>query len=336
MPALTRPDAYPSAAAVTANTTNEEQSPFVLMMRLFLGLKISLVYGLSASALILLLVSKSEAQSFFTAYTTSFKTLVSLGLIVGTALIVFRSQNVIPVTIENAFKDNPLPDKYYAHKRNFSSRVSTAAFSAQFVVVAFALFTLCQFPLSGPAEAFMLVAACAEYGLAVYVGRKLLYAGLMLHSLLDSTVTRNLFRRRELDDINSYVHIVSTLTVIFTYVNVMSYYQGPFLYNSVFGQSIKPFLLLLGVIAMPVLLMFNFYPRAVLRKLYSQSIDLEIQQLKDALHSETLSDFEKRSYLMEVDKMSRDELRYSLQLTLGDLPIGITVMIMVLQPIISR
>jgi hypothetical protein len=156
----------------------------------------------------------------------------------------------------------------------------------------------------------------------------------MLHALLKANVTRNMFRERELDEINTYVHVVSTLTVIFVYIHVSGYYGGPFLYGSILGQSIKPFLILPAIIAIPVLMIFNFYPRAVLRKLYSQSIDFEIKKLQEALHHEELSQYEKRSYIMEVDKMSRDELRYSLQLTLSDLPLGITVLIMVLEPLI--
>ena len=182
----------------------------------------------------------------------------------------------------------------------------------------------------------MIIAACTQYALGVYIGRKLGYAGMMLHSLLSATVTRNLFKKRELDAINSYVHVASTLTVIFAYIHTIGYFQGPFLYDSVLGQSIKPFLLIPAIIATPVLLIFNFYPRAVLRKVYSQSIDVEINRLKKALRSEALSPFEKRSYLIEVDKMCREELRYSLQLTLSDLPIGITILIMLLQPLLSR
>jgi hypothetical protein len=70
--------------------------------------------------------------------------------------------------------------------------------------------------------------------------------------------------------------------------------------------------------------------------LYSQSIDCEIKTLRQALQNERLSAFEKRSYLIAFDKMSRDELRYSLQLTLTDLPIGITILIMVLQPLLRK
>jgi hypothetical protein len=148
-------------------------------------------------------------------------------------------------------------------------------------------------------------------------------------------VKHNLFKKRELDAINPYVNAASTLTIIFVYIHVRGYYDGPFLYDSILGQSIKPFLLIPAIIATPVLLIFNFYPRAVLRKLYDKSIKLEVKKLKKTMQDEKLSDYEKRSYLLEFDKMSRDELRYNLQLTLSDLPIGITILIMVLEPIIK-
>ena len=270
------------------------------------------------------------------AYASSFKTLISLGLIVGTALIVYRSQAVIPQTIESAFKDVKLPDDYYLYRARFYSLARSIVFSANFTVVGFVIFSYCQFPLSGLPEIMMTLAACAQYALGVYVGRKLFYAGMMLHSLVSTTVSHNLFRNRELDEINTYVHVASSLTVIFVYVHVVGYYHGPFTYHSILAQSIRPFLLLPAVIAMPVLLIFNFYPRSVLKTLYDQSIDYEIKKLQDTLKNEKLSTYEKRSYILEVERMSREELRYSLQLTLSDLPIGITVLVMVLQPLISR
>jgi hypothetical protein len=312
-------------------------SPFRMMNFLFLGLGVSLVYGLLGSALLWYLGGQSEAQPFFIAYTSSFKTIVSLGLSLGTALIVYLCQNVIPGTIEKAFTQAQLAQTDYSYyKKRFGSQRLSIEFSAEFIVVGFIIFSYCHFPLSRRGEVLMIIAACTQYALGVYIGRKLGYAGMMLHSLLDAPVTRNLFKKRELDAINSYVHVASTLTVIFTYIHVMGYFQGPFLYDSVLGQSIKPFLLIPAIIATPVLLIFNFYPRAVLRKVYSQSIDVEISRLKKAFRSESLSAFEKRTYLIEVYKMSREELRYSLQLTISDLPIGITILIMLLQPLLGR
>lgn len=325
-----------SEAEREASTRPKRQAtPYRLMLLFNGGFALSLCYGLVGLGIVWYVHGMDEARSFFTAYTISFRTIISLGLILGTALIVRRTQNVIPETIEAAFKGR-LSDDYHYYRRRFASLRVTVTFCAQFIVWGFILFWLCQFPLSSPGQDLMLLAVCAEFALAAYVGRKIMYTGMMLYSLMPITVTRNLFRERELDAINPYVHVVSTLTIIFVYVHVSNYYSGQFLYLSPLGQSIKLFLLLPAIIALPVLLIFNFFPRAVLRKLYSQSIEVEIKRLQEVLRDEALSPFEKRSYLMEVDKMSRDELRYNLQLTLSDLPIGITILLMVLQPLLSK
>ena len=309
-------------------------SPFRLMLMLNAGLVLSLVYGLLSSSIVWYYDAAGEAPHFFEIYTIKFRTIISLGLILGTALVVKRTQNVIPETIEKAFKDQ-LSDDYFYYKRRFESRGVTMRFSALLVSMGFVIFLCCQFPLPPLGQDLMLGAVCLEYGVAAYIGRKIMYGGMMLHSLMPITVTRNLFRKRELDAINPYVHAVSTLTIIFVYVHVSNYYNGPFLYNSIVGPSVKLFLLLPAIIATPVLLIFNFYPRAVLRKIYGQSIEVEIKNLKKAMRNSTLSSYEKRSYILEVDRMSRDELRYNLQLTLSDLPIGITILIMVLQPLLK-
>ena len=310
-------------------------SPFRLMLRLFVGFAISLAYGVLCVGILWYFHGQPEAQRFFEAYTISFRTIISLGAILGTALLVYRAQHVIPETIEAAFQGH-LSEDYHYYKRRFWSPRITAEFSGEMIVWSFVVFVYCQFPLSNLGQGLMNTAVCAEFALAAYVGRKIMYTGMMLHSLLPLSVKRNLFRERELDAINPYVHVASTLTIIWVYLHVTGYYGGPFKYQSWFGHSIRLFLLLPAILAVPVLLIFNFYPRAVLRKLYSQSIDFEIKRVKKALRNASLSPYEKRSYLIELDKMSRDELRYSLQLSLSDIPIGITILIMVIQAVLSK
>lgn len=311
-------------------------SPFRLMILFFSGLVVSLGYGLFGLVLVSYLDGKDAAQAFFVAYTTSFKTIISLGLILGTWLIVYRTQGVISETIEAAFTQDELDaTHYFINKEKFYSLFRSITFSAQFIVVAFVVFTYCcQFALSKSGQVLMIIAMCTQYALGVYVGRKLMYTGMMLHSLLTAPVKRNLFRNRELDAINVYVHIASTLTLIFGYIHVRGYFDGQFQYGSILGESAKVFLLIPVIIATPVLLIFNFYPRAVLRKLYSKSIDVEIRHLKETMKNDSISEFEKRSYLLEFEKMSREELRYSLQLTLSDLPIGITILVMALESLL--
>lgn len=308
-----------------------------MMYTLFRGFGISLLYWLVGGGVLYLSDGPQEAWKFMVAFIGSFNTLVTLGLILGTALIVFRSQDIIPNIVENAFTyEEREATRYRYHKKRFRSIKLTALFSAQFVLAAYGVFHLCRFPLRGRAETLMLIAVCAEWGLGVYVGRKLAYSGMMLHSLLEAPISKNLFRDRELDGINAYVNITSTLTVIFVYIHVRSYYTGPLKCDSPLGESAKIFLFLPALIAIPVLLIFNFYPRAVLRKVYSKSIDLELEALQATLQSEQLSAYEKRSCLLAFDKMYRDELRHNLQLTLNDLPIVITISVMVLERLIRR
>lgn len=306
------------------------------MLILFYGLLVSLVYGLLGAALLWYFDGKPDAQLFFEHYTKSFKTLILLGLAIGTGLIAYRTQNIVPETIEKAFTEAQLPKEYYDHKALFTNLPQTIWFMTQLTIAGFVIFLYCRFPLSPRGEALMLIAVCIQYAIGAYVGRKLIHIGMMVHSLLNVKITRNLFEKRELDNINTYVNAASTVTIICTYVHVASYYAGPFLYDSIFGDSVKIFLVLPAILATPVLLIFNFYPRYVLRKLYSKSIDIEIKKLQKVMQNETLSAYEKRAHIIEFNKMAQDELRYSLQLSLTDLPIGITILIMVFEPILRR
>ena len=306
------------------------------MFLFFGGLVISVVYGCVCMTFIWHVEGSSESMAFFKAYTTEFKTIISLGLILGTALVVKYAQHDLPEMIQNIFTAEELEHTdYEVNRESYMNVRKTVEFGAQVTVVAFVIFRYCQFRLSGTGWYFMMAAVCAEYLFASFVGRKLRYAAMMVHSLLDIKLKRNLFKDRELDNINWYVNVASTLTIIFVYVHVTCYYDGPFAYNTVAGQSVRIFLILPAIMATPVLLIFNFYPREVLRKLYSKSIDLEIDSLKRNMNNEKLNAFEKRSYLIEFNKMCRDELRYSFQLALTDLPIGITILAMVIQALLK-
>src|SRR5215208_4394580 len=119
------------------------------MITMFMGLTMSLIYGLASLTLVYFVDGQGEVRSFFINYTTSFKTLISLGLIAGTALIVFRSQSVIPSIIESAFTFEQLAmTNYCFYKRRFISARRSITFAAEFFAVGFIVFTLCQFPLN--------------------------------------------------------------------------------------------------------------------------------------------------------------------------------------------
>jgi hypothetical protein len=312
-------------------------SPSRLMWLLFNGFALSLGYGLACAGIIYLADGTAEAASFLAHYIDSFNILVTLGLITATALIVHYAQYLIPDTIEATFEDTDLwTTSYLKYKQRFFSLKRTVIFAAEFLIIGFLIFHFCHFPLRPLGEACLIIGGCLQWLLASYVGRKLRYASMMLYALLNVHVASNLFRERKLDLINTCVNIASTLTILFVYLHVRSFYNGPFLYDSFLGKSAQILLLLQAVLATPVLLMFNFFPREVIRKIYDKSIDIEIQSVESEIKGDAMSDFEKRLRLLELGKMYREEMRYSLKLTLSDLPIGVTILIMVAEPLIRR
>lgn len=307
------------------------------MWLLFAGFAASLAFGVCGATLLSLVSGQPQAEEFLVMYLGPFNTFIALGIIAGAALIVGFYQKIIPDTIESAFTKSELASTdYLANKQKFYSLRRTLTFGSEFMAMGFIILSLCGFPLARLGEAVMILAGCAQWALASYVGRKLRYAAMMVYSLLEAPINRNLFKGHSLDIINTAVNVSSTLTIIFVYVHVHSYYNGPFAYDSFLGSSAQVFLLLPAILAAPVLLIFNFFPRQVLRKVYDKSIDVEVQSLHDLLKSERLTSFEKRLHLLRLAKMYKEELRYSLQLTLSDLPIGVTILLMVAETIINR
>ncbi|MEQ1762117.1 MAG: hypothetical protein ABL984_03120 [Pyrinomonadaceae bacterium] len=311
-------------------------SPFTLLLWFLGGFVASVVYAALGMLLIWYFEGWSQSMAFVEAYMSSFKTVIALGLAIGTTLVLLKTQTTIQTAVEKAFRKEELKKtKYFEKQRDFWLPRKTILFAALIAGIGFVIFASSGFPLVGLGEKLMITAACIQYALGSFVGRKLMYTGMMLHSLTEIRVTRNLFTQRRLDEVNVFVMLLSTLTIIFVYVNVTTYFNGPFLFNGYFGKSLKLFLLFPAIIATPVLLIFNFYPREIVRRIYDRSIKVEMRNLRRTLHDETLTDYEKRVHLMEFQKLSREELRYRLQLTLSDLPFGITILIMVLQPLLK-
>jgi hypothetical protein len=312
-------------------------SLFKLMNQMLWGFAIALLYGAATSGIVWLLGPGEAFQKYLEAYFVSFNCLISGGLIIGTAIFVFRSQASIPSFIENTFAEHSLSETSFDQEKiKYLSLRRSITFSTEFVIIGFIIFFFCQFPVRGAPEYFLIFFGCLEYALGVYVGRKLFYVAQMLHSISDIKLARNIFKDDDLGYTISYVNVLSTLTIIFVYVHVTSYYGGPFEYTSVFSSSLRVALMLPAVIATPVLVIFNFYPRMVLRRLYSRSIALEVARLTERLRSKKLSDFERMSYIIEYDKLSRDELRNRLRLSLSDAPIGITIIVMVIGLIVKH
>jgi hypothetical protein len=238
------------------------------------GFGAALVYGLAGTILIYTVGGRSDAQQFLRLYTGPFNSLVTLGLGAAIALIIRYLQHAIPGAIEDTFTlEEVSTTAYLENKQRFYSLRRIIIFVSETVVMAFLVLHYFHFPLSGVAEAVMLIAGCLQAGLAAYAGHKIRYAVMMFYSVLDVHVTRSLLRERKLDVVCTHVQMASILMVIWICFVVRSYYVAPFLYDTFIGESVRDFVLLPAVIATLLLLFLAFYSREVLRKIYDKSVD---------------------------------------------------------------
>lgn len=309
---------------------NSSRHLFFLMNHVFAGFALAVAYGAVSGLIVWSLEGTQEVSDFLMAFFRSFNGAIVGGLILSTAILVFRSQNWVPDLIETTFLSEDLGStEYPEQKRRFLSASRSMSFATTFVVVGFGLFTLAEFPFEGFANYALMSFACMQYGLGVYIGRKLFYIAQMLHSIEGIDIKEDIFSDDRLGAISIYVNSLSTLTVIFVFAHVYSFYYAPFEYGSVLGETVRTALLLPAVLAIPVLGIFNFYPRTVLRILYGRSISAKTEEIKKGLMNADVSEFERLTYLIEYDKMSKDELKYRLRVTLSDLPIAITIILMI-------
>jgi hypothetical protein len=302
---------------------------FALTNQIFVGLAVSALYGVASGAVVYLL-QPSFFEPYVEAYVISFNCIISGGLILGTALFVYSSQRSVPLFIEASFDADALQKtEYELAKKRYLSTGRSIRFATYFTVMAFLIFVGCRFKFWGAAEYSLIGFGCIQYAFGIYIGRKLYYIAKMLHAVVGADITRDIFRQDLLSSVVSYVNVLSTLTVAFVYVYVTSFYNGPFAYPYGFHRPLQFLLLLPAIVATPVLIVFNFYPRTVLRHLYSRSIKQEVDQLLENLRRRSLTEYERLSYVVEYDTLARDELKTRLQLSLSDLPIGLTIVLMI-------
>lgn len=302
---------------------------FSLTNQVFWGLAISVAYA-AASAGVVFWLQPGALEPYVEVFVISFNCIISGGLIIGASLFVYSSQGCVPKFIEVSFDAESLAKtKYAKQKARYLSRGRSMRFATYFTLASSLIFYVCKFPFDGAAQYFLIAFGCIEYALGIYVGRKLYYIAKMLHAVGGVEITRDIFRQDALGSVVSYVNILSTLTVVFVYVHVKSYYNGPFQYPHGFAHTLQFLLLLPAIVATPVIVVFNFYPRTVLRQLYSRSIKQDVDHLLEQLRRRNLSEYERLSYVVEYDALARDELKTRLQLSLSDLPIGLTIVLMV-------
>ncbi len=303
---------------------------FTLVWHLVYGFLITSVY-FALTGLAVWQIEPHNLSKFIELFAASFNCVISGGLIIGAASFVFATQRSIPQLIEDEFDSESLKETgFEKEKRRYLSVARSITFSANFAAIGFFIFFFCRFPVGGLAQWFLIAFSCVEYALGVYIGRKLFYTAYMLNAISEVRLRKPILSDSKLNGVLTYVNILSTLTVIFVYVIVRSYYDGPFLFSSILSSQLRIVLVIPAMMAVPVLVLFNFYPRSVMRYLYTRSINEELSKLRERLSREHMTYTERMSFVMSYDKIKKEELRGMLQLSLSDLPMGITIVLMVI------
>jgi hypothetical protein len=309
---------------------------FSLIYNIFYGFSLSAGYGAVSASCLWLIRPSPDVTRYLEAYFVTFNGAVTCGLVFATAITVLRTQMYVSTVIETTFSKRELESTdYYERREDFLNLRKTLTFSSIFAVIAFAIFYAARFPFDGLPEHFLIAAGCLKYALGVYVGRKIFHIAHMLRAIAQIRVSKDLFSRNRLGGIPVYINVVSTMTVLMVYLVVISDYRSPYVYDTVLGTSVRTVMLLPAIISIPVLAIFNYYPRIVVREIYERSISRTLRTIRRNLESDNLSEYEKVAHLLEFDRVSRDDLNYRLRMTLADLPMAATIGVAVLSAIMS-
>ena len=310
---------------------NHQNYLFSLLYHVLWSFVASIGIGVVAGTVVWRTEKSSIFLKFIDAYFVTFNCVITTGLAIGVVYFIWRTQYHIIDVIEKTFDTADLqsPD-FQENKGRFLNYQRSAIFSGNFIIIAFVIFFFAGFKFQGFPQYVLIGVGCAQYGLGVYVGRKLFYFAKILNSVENLKPKVDVFNDEKLGLIASYVNIASTLTLIFVYTHVKSFYYGPFDFQMGIGNAAKQFFLLPAIIATPVLVIFNFYPRGVLRTLYTRSIEEKLADLTKKLGQQNnITLLDRLKYIADREKMSREEMRYRLQLSLSDIPIGLAIFTMI-------
>lgn len=301
---------------------------FFLMNHFFYGFGISVIYCAFATAGLYFLYDITVVKNFLADFCIRFNCVVSGGLLCGAALLVHRTQLSVPETLEQALgKGIRRRANYKEQKSRYLSPRRSTRFCGEFIIFGGCIFYFAQFPPPEFAEIAMIVFGCLQYACGVYVGRKMFYIAQMLNAVEDEDVSETLFESDALSPILIYVNTISVITISFVYMHVISYFYAPFVFKSFMGVSVKVLLVIPAILATPVVILFNFYPKTVARKLYAKSIAKKMRRLREQLGDDKLSVFERLSYFTELESVANAELKHRLSTTLSDVAVAIPIII---------
>lgn len=303
---------------------------FFLSEHVIRGFLLSLLFGGGTATIVHFWSGEAIFKRYIIAYFVDFNCFIAGGILASVVLLINKTNGYVPEIInENLKLRARAKSNYIKEKNRYNSIFEAAGESSIYLVFSIIVFTYAQFPFKGLAEYFMLFYTCIYYALGVYVGRKIYYIARMMKSVENEVPKCINSSHDNFINLLIYINSISILTAIFIYVHVASYYNANFLYSTFLGLSVKPLIFTPVIIGTPVVLLFNFYPKRAVRRIYFNAIEIEKKRIKAKMKRQDFSDFEKMIFLIEYEKTTKDEINYTLKTTLSDFSVFIPIILSV-------
>lgn len=253
------------------------------------------------------------------------------GLIAGTAcgslflmsILVLRT---VPELIEQALQTEVAElDNYRFWKdRLLSDRLGIAQFGTYFLG-GFGIYSLLEYPGEPLDHLFFVVFTALQYSCGGFVGRKLWCVGHLLRAIEHVDPRSDLLNTDAFPRLIYLINIFTFLTLLMTVVHTYFHARMDYVLSSEFAVLLAPLVYLPMVLALPVVVLFNFYPRMVVNRLYLKSIRVRKQWLADQMAESDESEFAKHKHSIDYEKYLNEEFRYRQRVALSELPVALTI-----------
>jgi len=199
------------------------------------------------------------------------------------------------------------------------------------------------YPLTGFAKYYLAICSISIYYVGSYIFTFFVFSILMFKAIEENLKNSNICKKTsviEYETINNFFAITATVGIFAIYFGFRGTLTANF-QNVAFQEIIKKSLILPVVLFVPITLVYSFYPRYVLKKLFDCEIIGQIQKL-ESLKEESLNGTISIKEKLEIEKTISDvkeklmaERKQLPILTYKDSPSLALVIMMVLQLIVQ-
>jgi hypothetical protein len=238
---------------------------------------------------------------------------------------------LVPELIEDAIPDLEIEKTSYGYwKARFGSFPLGLAQFTTYFVGGFAIYSSLGFPGEKNSEFAFVVFTALQYAFGGFVGRKLWCLAHMLRSLEMVDPKDNLFETEALPRLIYIVNIFTFLTLVMTVVHTYCHANIEYSPPSELSSILPPLVYLPLVLATPVVVLFNFYPRMVVNRLYLKSIRQRKEWLARRMERSDEPEISKIKHTIDYEKYLNEEFRYRQRVALSELPVALTIVLAII------